>query len=126
MRGSGVSRLKQHIAGGFSNVEKYTKSPGEISILMRQLLDTQKKENEQVLVEKRALRETLMEHVRRRHGITVDFDDEDSSEDGIATKKGKGLHISEVDSLIYSFQKKISNMLKGTGAFDSPKYAIGK
>lgn len=42
MRGSGVSRLKQHIAGGFSNVEKCEKCPVPISQAMRAHLDGKK------------------------------------------------------------------------------------
>ena len=46
MKGSGVSHLKQHLARGFPNVEKCDKCPSDISKVMKEYLNGNKKENE--------------------------------------------------------------------------------
>ncbi|CAK9182200.1 unnamed protein product [Ilex paraguariensis] len=102
MKGSGVSRLKQHIAGGFSNVEKCEKCAVEVSRAMREHLDSQKTESEKVTIERVALRETLMESTQKRHGIDVDSFDCDEYVDldkEMTPLERRQLHIAKQRSI---------------------------
>ncbi|KAK4430785.1 hypothetical protein Salat_0840200 [Sesamum alatum] len=94
MKGSGVSRLKQHIAGGFSNVEKCEKCPVAISRAMREHTNNQKKENEDVLAQKAALREILLEPIRKKFGLDDDFVNEEESDEEIFPMQREHLKIS--------------------------------
>ncbi|KAK4433527.1 hypothetical protein Salat_1115000 [Sesamum alatum] len=94
MKGSGVARLKQHIAGGFSNIEKCEKCPVAISRAMREHLNNQKKENEDVLVQKAALSETLLEPIRKKFGLDDEFVNEEESDEEIFPMEREHLKIS--------------------------------
>ena len=77
MRGGGVSRLKQHLAGGNPNVERCNKCPNEISKAMREYIQRGKKENEDVTAQRTQMREDLIGPVRSRFGIPMEVSDEE-------------------------------------------------
>ena len=60
MMGGGVSRLKQHSAGGYNNVEQCDKCPIEIARAMRDYLNRNKIENVEVTHERRKMRQNLI------------------------------------------------------------------
>ncbi|KAG8380969.1 hypothetical protein BUALT_Bualt06G0071700 [Buddleja alternifolia] len=94
MKGSGISRLKQHIAGGFPNVEKCLQCPVAISRAMREHMDSQKKDNEEVMTQKAALRDTLMEPMRKKHGNVNNFVNDDEPDDEIFPEERERLNIA--------------------------------
>ena len=81
MMGGGVSRLKQHLAGGYNNVEQCDKCPIEIARAMRDYLNRNKTENAEVTDERRKMRQNLIGGSRRRSGIEIYSSDENSDDD---------------------------------------------
>ncbi|KAG8386854.1 hypothetical protein BUALT_Bualt03G0192300 [Buddleja alternifolia] len=119
MKGSGVSRLKQHIAGGFLNVEKCLKCLVAISRAMREHMDSKKRDNEEVMTQKAALRGTLMEPMRKKHGHVNNFVNDDESTDEIFPEERERLNIS----IQRSIQDVHENEL-GTGVIGPTPYEI--
>ena len=70
-------RLKQHLAGGFPNVERCDKCPSDISKAMREYLNYNKKENENMGEQRAQMRENLIGAARRRSGIELDDSEDD-------------------------------------------------
>ncbi|KAJ7965467.1 Wall-associated receptor kinase-like protein [Quillaja saponaria] len=78
LKGGGIARGKQHLAGGYPNVAKYEKCPVEISKQVRLHLREKKQENEKIKEIRGEMRENLMSGTRRRAGIREeDIEDTD-------------------------------------------------
>ena len=98
MKGSGVSRLKQHLAGGYPNVEKCDKCPLEVAKSMREYLNRNKHEHEEVTAQRAEIRATLIDPVRRRHGIHIHDSDSDSDDDMMTPQEKADLEYAKEQS----------------------------
>ncbi|KAA8536789.1 hypothetical protein F0562_029267 [Nyssa sinensis] len=118
MKGGGVSRLKQHLAGGFSNVEKCDKCPSEVPKAMRKYLYRNKKENEEVTTQRAQLRENLIGASRRKYGMEmIHSDDSDNSDDELT--------IQERDEIEYAKQQSIRYIHMTEQGFRGRSYGLG-